>query len=108
MYTTVVFILLCIVASYIVVFSVKKPVPIAGIQRVCVDQLTLAPRKHQPTTTSAFDVTYEDQITLQFKTIASRTTCFTPKFDLKAGEYEVATSPFGGLFAQKIFRVTVL
>ena len=110
LFTTVLVVFLYLLIGYVFVFSVQKPVfLLSATETVCVNQLTLYPGKHQVTTgTAAFTVTFEESIEVGSKTIAATAICFTPTFSLAAGEYEVGVAPYGGLFAQKIFTVTVI
>jgi hypothetical protein len=106
-YVTIIAILLFGLVSYIVIFSVKKSVVIAGYQESCVDQLVLLPTKHQ-TADKAFTIRFKDPIIVGSKKIASQSICFTPQFELQSGTYEAKTSLYGALFAQKVFTITVL
>lgn len=107
LFTTLFVVFFVLLVAYIVTFTVRKPVYFSTNARTCVDQLTLLPDLHKVVHSSAFSVSFKDEMTIGLLPLFSKKVCFKPTIVPNKGEYEVATSPFGGYVAQKIFIVIV-
>lgn len=93
--------------SYVLVFTIPKPVTYAYSGDDCVKHLTLFPAITQQSTDSGFEVTYKQTWMLGKVPIAALSACFQPTVAPTVGVHGVRMAPFGGIFASKPFKIIV-
>jgi len=96
-----------VLLSYILVFTIPKPVTFAYSGDECVQHLTLLPGVVQQSTDSGFDVSYKDSWVVGGAQLASMSICFTPNEIPTVGDHTVRVAPFASIFASKPFKIMV-
>lgn len=93
--------------SYVLVFTIPKPVTYAYSGEDCVKHLTLFPKVVKQSTDSRFEVSYKDSWVVGTAHLASLSVCFKPVDVPTVGDHAVRISPFGSIFASKAFKIMV-
>jgi methionine-rich copper-binding protein CopC len=100
-------VLVCGVAVYAIIFLIEKPVSFSYGKATCVNQLTLLPGLHRVSDSTKFTAHTAKQVKIGSVVIAAFSMCFMPQEAPQVGNAKVGVSPWGSIFAQTTFSLTI-